>query len=101
MYLCCMEYIIDDFDLVTDDDYNPYCSVCGACGEEGCCQPTMCKQSPDGDYCDRYLRDLHFGYRMHKRMELLLEAMGYDFNSPEYNEIFDSCYKLVYEQDNK
>lgn len=27
------------------DEISPYCSECGACGEEGCCSPLICKQS--------------------------------------------------------
>jgi hypothetical protein len=30
---------------------SPYCPICEACGEDGCCPATSCEQHPDGDYC--------------------------------------------------
>lgn len=30
-----------------------YCSLCGACGEEGCCPGDMC-EGKGGLYCDHY-----------------------------------------------
>ena len=47
------------------NSYSPYCQVCSGCGEEGCCSPLMCKMSPNGDYCESYLRDLKFTYMMY------------------------------------
>ena len=47
------------------DNYNPYCSKCGGCGEDGCCPASMCTQD-GGDYCEYYLKELKFGYVMHK-----------------------------------
>lgn len=50
----------------------PYCGVCEACGEDGCCSALVCKQHKDGEYCESYLLDLKFGYRMyHDIYELL------------------------------
>jgi hypothetical protein len=41
--------------------YSPYCILCGACGEEGCCPPTRCTMK-GGDYCDDYLGVLKDAY---------------------------------------
>lgn len=38
---------------------SPYCFWCVACGIEGCCPPTQCKQHPDGE---GYLRQLKETY---------------------------------------
>jgi hypothetical protein len=34
---------MNGFELSDDDYDSPYCSVCGSCGESGCCSPDMCK----------------------------------------------------------
>ncbi len=41
--------------------FSPYCTICGACGEDGCCPATVCKQA-GGDYCDFYLQELKLAY---------------------------------------
>lgn len=46
-----------------NDEYSPYCSVCGACGEEGCCAPSRCVMSPSGEYCADYLVVLQSSYK--------------------------------------
>ena len=52
----------------TEEDYfSPYCVMCGACGEEGCCPPTICKQM-NGEYCDYYLKVLKATYVAHTKM---------------------------------
>ena len=48
------------------EEYSPYCPVCTACGEEGCCSPMGCSQDPNGDYCKGYLKDLKHGYAMNE-----------------------------------
>lgn len=45
-----------------------YCPICEACGHEGCCTPLICMQDPKGDYCEGYLVDLKFTWRMHHRL---------------------------------
>ena len=81
-----------------NEEWNsPYCSVCEACGEEGCCSALCCHHSPNGDYCAGYLRDLRFGYRMYKAMWDLVP------DDPEtqakLDEIYDKIYELTYKED--
>ena len=52
-----------------DTEYSPYCPICNGCGEESCCSPMSCEQSPDGSYCKSYLIDLKFAYAMNKFFE--------------------------------
>jgi hypothetical protein len=81
------------------DDYSPYCSVCGGCGEEGCCSPLTCKQSDRGDYCSTYLDDLQFGYRMYRDlMRLLKDDEKY---KQHVDELFNKNYDLIYRKDEK
>ena len=54
--------------MTKKENYNPYCKVCSGCGEDGCCSAVNCEQSKDGKYCAKYLKDLQFGYLMHKAM---------------------------------
>lgn len=76
---------------------SPYCPVCGACGEDGCCSAMSCKHSPDGSYCGTYLKELQFGYLMYKAMAKLV------WDDPKYKdqieEIFDKKYDLIWRED--
>ena len=81
--------------------YDPYCPVCSGCGEEGCCSPVMCKQSPEGHYCESYLKDLHFGYKMYQWIEENISFKGED--AVRHDEAWDRIYEEVYcsEKDKK
>lgn len=74
------------------EDYNPYCTVCESCGEDGCCSAMSCKQSPDGKYCETYLLDLKFGYLMFKDLFNLIEK------DPKYKEALDDLYDKNYDR---
>lgn len=88
-----MEKEIEDKDIES-----VYCEICSGCGEEGCCQPTMCTMDKDGKYCEWYLADLRFGYAMYRDMYKLIE------DNPKLKEelkekidaIFHENYKLFY-----
>lgn len=79
-----------------NEDYSPYCKECGGCGEEGCCSPMMCTQSPNGEYCQTYLRDLQFGYIMNKFfVENIYEHLSEELKAKidqAYDEIYDKVY---------
>lgn len=67
---CGMEEFPDEFDDIMaelypdDEDLDDiYCKHCTACGEDGCCPPTMCKMEEDGLYCEHYLELLKENYR--------------------------------------
>ena len=49
--------------IIEGDFQSPYCIICGACGEDGCCSPIKCPQK-GGDYCDYYLRLLKTTYEV-------------------------------------
>lgn len=68
-----------------ENDFSPYCPVCSGCGEEGCCTPLKCTQSPDGSYCESYLQDLKFGYAMYESVMSLIEAQ-----QEKHKELLDS-----------
>lgn len=79
---------------MTEENYSPYCPVCSGCGEEGCCSPLMCKQSPEGKYCESYLKDLKFGYKMY---EHLMGLVGDDEKYKEQiDELWDKTYDRIY-----
>jgi len=78
------------------DNTTPYCKECTACGEEGCCSPLMCKQSPNGDYCESYLRDLKFGYHMNQWFEKnLIDLIPTDLKE-KYDEEWNKSYDRFY-----
>jgi hypothetical protein len=74
------ESLINDGDEA--DNYSPYCKICSACGEEGCCSPLNCSQHKDGEYCEWYLRDLKFAYQSNKEILKYIEE-----NYPEKSDI--------------
>ena len=79
-----------------EENYSPYCKECSGCGEEGCCSPLMCTQSPNGDYCESYLRDLHFAYKMDKYfMNNIYERLSEEMKN-ELDEAYDKIYDEVY-----
>lgn len=96
--------VSDDFQIgpdgayeTTGETYSPYCKECDACGEEGCCSPLMCRQSENGDYCSGYIRDLRFGYHMHRWIEnnLLSDLEEHQVSKyiEEYDRAFGNFYK--------
>ena len=81
---------------MTEEIESPYCPVCDGCGEEGCCSPMMCKQSPDGYYCKSYLKDLKFGYKMYN---YIIELVGDDEKYKErIDKLWDETYDEIYSE---
>ena len=77
------------------EEYSPYCPVCDACGEDGCCSATACKQHKDGKYCQTYLKELKFGYVMyHKLLELIDEDPKYE---DQVNKIWDEVWDKIFD----
>jgi len=80
-------------------DYSPYCPICSGCGEGGCCPPTMCKQHPDGHYCESYLRDLKFGYVLNDWVDNeLMETLPQEVQD-QYNQKWDELYDVFYKNE--
>lgn len=81
------------------EDYSPYCPVCTACGEEGCCSAMSCKQDPNGDYCEGHLLDLKFGYMMNKWVQenTLDEKLIPKELIEKYNQEWHEAYENIYE----
>ena len=76
------------------EDYDPYCKACGGCGEDGCRPALACKQSPDGEYCKTYLKELQFAYRMFGPLYDMVHK------DPKYKEsvemLFDQMYNKTF-----
>lgn len=76
--------------------YSPYCPICDACGEEGCCSAISCQQHPDGDYCESYLRALKFGYALNRWAENeFIETLPQEFQD-KFNQKWDEMYDGFY-----
>lgn len=83
--------------METTEDFSPYCPKCDACGEEGCCSPINCKQSPEGHYCERYLADLKFGYHMNRwAEENIIEKLPEELKAA-YDEEWEKAYDRHYD----
>lgn len=79
-----------------EENYNPYCPVCSGCGEEGCCSPLMCKQSPDGSYCESYLRELRMGYHLHQWFEQTIYGELTQEQKDRFDKKWDELYDLYH-----
>lgn len=66
------------------ENYNPYCEICDACGESGCCPPTQCDVKEGGKYCEWYLKELRISYLT---MEEFVQHL-YDTKNEELIELF-------------
>lgn len=75
-----------------EESYSPYCPICDACGEDGCCSAMSCKQHPDGRYCQTYLNELRFGYLMFKEMYEMI------CDDPNYKEKLEVMYDKNYDR---
>jgi len=73
---------------------SPYCKICSGCGEDGCCSALICQQHPEGSYCQTYLRDLKYGYKMFDEIDKILPN-DEEFKK-KYEEIFHKVYDLIY-----
>lgn len=78
----------------TESPYSPYCAVCEACGEEPCCSPLMCKQDPQGYYCERYLTDLKFTYALNRALVNYLHDK--EWNPKDLKEWYDKKFDELY-----
>lgn len=83
----------------TEESYNPYCSICDSCGEDGCCSALNCEQSKNGKYCETYLKDLQFGYRMFKDLYDLIDEKGDEEMKKSLDELYDKNYDLIWKKD--
>ena len=79
-----------------EKDYSPYCPVCSGCGEEGCCSPLMCKQSPDGSYCESYLRELRMGYHLNQWFEQTIYGELTQEQKDRFDKKWDELYDLYH-----
>jgi hypothetical protein len=73
------------------DEYikSPYCSQCGACGEDGCCSGSICKKNICL-YGETYLKE----YEYNKK---LLDELYESFPDKEkLKKIFTSVYDKIY-----
>jgi hypothetical protein len=69
-----------------EENYSPYCPICDGCGEA-----VNCQQHPDGHYCETYLAELKFGYRMYHQIIGLVDE------DPKYKEQIDKIWDDVYD----
>lgn len=91
-------------EVISEDNYSPYCKICSGCGMEGCCSPLACEMHSDGDYCESYLNDLKCGYESYNLLtEILYDEEKYPEIVKIINEIddkmFDKHYKIVEDND--
>ncbi len=85
-------------ELNNKEEYSPYCPVCSACGEDGCCSAIACKQDPKGDYCKTYLKELKLSYSILRNLEEIIFKEGNEEKYKELREHYDYFFDLHYER---
>lgn len=60
-------YALEAMEKYLDQETTGYCKECEACGEEGCCPPTLCAKVKCS-YGDTYLRDYQFALEFSDRL---------------------------------
>lgn len=77
---------------IVESGESPYCPICSGCGEEVCCSPLNCSQDSNGLYCQKYLKNLKFGYKMYDEISKLIK------NDSKYKEEIDIIFDRVYDK---
>jgi hypothetical protein len=91
--------IIEALRCEIDDLKNPiYCPTCGACGEEGCCPPSMCEHMPCV-YGDRYKEDYKWMLNINEKMYEKLRQLDPDGLSKIYDEVYTNTYSKKDDED--
>lgn len=81
-----------------EEEYNPYCKICDACGENSCCAGYHCDNHIEGKYCGTYFFDFKFGYMMYKDiMKYLDNKLNKDDEIfKDIENLWDDNYEFVY-----
>jgi len=75
--------------------FNPYCPLCGGCGEDGCCSAIHClnEQKFHCEYGEIYKLDIIYAYRVHSELP---ESLYKLIDTKEYKEFCDNIWDEVY-----
>lgn len=83
---------------MTEDEeieaYNPYCKVCGNCGEDGCCSAMACQFTNECEYKETYIEELKFAYLMYHDLLELFD--GDDKYKEQINQLIDKNFDIIY-----
>lgn len=72
-----------------EEDYSPYCKICSACGENGCCSALMCRFEDGCEYKKTYLGELREGYKFTKEFYNKIYDKLSEELKKEVDQIFD------------
>lgn len=87
------------------NEYNPYCKLCGGCGEDGCCSHVMCFnqliKNPKCKYGETYVLDARYAKKIAEMTsDLLAELKSHkkteDQVITEYEKRTNEIYNEVY-----
>lgn len=83
------------------NDYSPYCSECGACGESGCCPAYMCTMDDRCDYKQTYLREFRERYSLVEEFyEKIYDKLPQDLKE-EWDKIENTNWEFWHGRDKK
>lgn len=93
---------------IEEENYSPYCELCGGCGEDGCCSHLSCFrtliENPKCEYGKTYLSDAQFADELYKlgfeiKEKLKNKEITADDAVIEYENNYDLIWKKVYGKD--
>lgn len=90
----------DKEETVGDPEYNPYCTECSSCGENGCCPYTACVfKAMDSNkgcfYPKTYKREILI------RDYFMEECFRHEEQSVEIKEFLDNMYSIAFDKADK
>jgi hypothetical protein len=82
-----------------ENNYNPYCSLCDSCGEDGCCSYLNCifkaiESNEDCEYKETYKADMLL------RHEFLKACFEHSEQSVEVEQFINNMYDIAYDKIN-
>lgn len=94
------------FDLTIEiDEYNPYCELCGGCGEDGCCSHINCFRAliknPKCKFGETYIQDSSYTKKITEMSEQLIsEVESHEITEDqivsEYNRRSNDIFNEIY-----
>jgi hypothetical protein len=79
-----------------EENYSPYCEICSACGETGCCPVYMCTMEDGCKYKETHLRELKESYSlMEEFYKHIYNKLPQDLKE-EFDKIEDKNFEYWY-----
>jgi hypothetical protein len=88
---------------IKTEEYNPYCELCGGCGEDGCCSHINCFRqlinSPKCEYGETYLNDAKYAREMsHMSAEIFSQLETHEITADQAINDYEVKSNLIFKE---